>query len=317
MKVTINCKVSVITAVYNAENTISETVESVLLQSFNDFEYIIIDDCSSDNSLLLLENFAKKDSRITVISNKKNLGSAESRNIGLRLAKGKYIAILDHDDVSMPERLCVQFEYLEKHPTTVLVGSSALVIDSKGNVISTFRAETNVQKIKNNLVDKNFFYHPSVMYRNGLNIFYRPKILYADDYDLYLQMLTKNLIMANIKQPLIKYRVHSAASSQKNFTKMELFAQTARLFYLERLQKGSDDYATFDPSTIVDMDVEHSDNQSILLLELTKYSKTKKYDRVHKITLRLLKNGNFSLRVISLYIISLFISKLSKYNTRQ
>ena len=118
--------VSVVMSVYNAEKYLDLAIESILNQSFRDFEFIIIEDCSTDNSLEILKNYAEKDSRIKIIQkteNKRMKGFIENLNIGLEEAKGKYIARMDADDISHPSRFDKQVVFLETHSDIFMVGS--------------------------------------------------------------------------------------------------------------------------------------------------------------------------------------------------
>src|SRR3989344_9200868 len=107
-------KISVIMSAYNVEKYIAESIESILNQTFRDFELIIINDASTDKTLDIIKGFMKKDKRLKLINNKKNLYATISRNKALRIAKGVYIAIQDSDDISLPNRLEVQKNYLDK-----------------------------------------------------------------------------------------------------------------------------------------------------------------------------------------------------------
>ena len=125
-------KISVIMPTYNSESFLRESIDSILNQTFKDFELIVIDDCSTDSSLKIIKEYKRKDNRIFFLKNDKNLGHNKTRNKGLKIAKGKYIAILDSDDISLEKRLEIQYAYLEKNPHIFLVGSSAIYIDENG-----------------------------------------------------------------------------------------------------------------------------------------------------------------------------------------
>ncbi len=128
-----NPKVSVIMSVYNGDKYLREAIESILNQTFTDFEFIIVNDGSTDNSLEIIESY--DDERIKTINNKKNIGLTKSLNKALKFAKGKYIARQDADDVSLPNRFEKQVEYLDSHPEVALVGTSVYLIDENGKII--------------------------------------------------------------------------------------------------------------------------------------------------------------------------------------
>lgn len=281
-------QISVITAVYNGEKFLRGTIESILNQTFADFEYIIINDNSKDNSLKIIKEYAKKDRRIKVINNKRNIGSASSRNKGLKIASGRYIAILDHDDISLPKRLELEYEFLEDNPEIFLVGGGAIKIDENGDKIGgLINFVTDSAEISEILPKKCVFHHPSIMYRNDLGLFYRDNILYADDYDFYLRLLSEGRKMANLKELLIYYRRHDRASSVKNSIFMELFAQKAREFYFQRLKYGKDEYRKFDKIEILNIDFEKSKDKYLLGLcvksnfRLNNFNKVQKYSRIY------------------------------------
>jgi len=127
---------SVVMPVYNAEKYLAEAIESVLNQKFKDFEFIIINDGSIDKSSEIVKKYAKKDKRIKILNNEKNMGIAETRNRGVREARGKYLAAHDSDDISEPERFRIQVDYLEKHPEVGIVGGNIALFYDKNNPFS-------------------------------------------------------------------------------------------------------------------------------------------------------------------------------------
>ena len=129
-------KISVIMSAYNSEKFISKSIDSILAQTFKNFELIIINDSSIDKTKDIIETYRKKDKRIKIICNRQNLGPAKSRNRALKIAKGEYIAIMDSDDVSLPKRLEVQYHFLENNPDIFLIGGGAIKINESGEVIA-------------------------------------------------------------------------------------------------------------------------------------------------------------------------------------
>ncbi len=157
-------EISVIMSVYNEEKFLRESIESILSQTFKDFELIIINDCSIDNSLKIIKSY--NDKRIKIINNKKNIGVFNSRNKALKIAKGDYIAILDGDDVSLPKRFEIQFNYLENNPHIFLLGSSAIFIDENGLEIRRFRKYDDYELLAWRLPKSCGIISSSVMFRN-------------------------------------------------------------------------------------------------------------------------------------------------------
>lgn len=124
-------KVTVLMPAYNAEKYIETAIESILNQTYKDFEFIIVNDCSTDSTLDIIERYAKQDKRIKIISNKENQKIAQTLNNGLKEAKGKYIARLDADDWSYPERLEKQVNFMEENPDVVLSSGNMEICDGE------------------------------------------------------------------------------------------------------------------------------------------------------------------------------------------
>lgn len=204
-----NPQVSVVIAAYNTERYIGRTLESLARQTFNDFEMIVIDDHSTDNTAEVVEKCQERDPRIILISNDQNYGPCISRNRGMTIARGKYIAILDSDDMSEPNRLAVQFEYLETHPEITLVGSQGARIDEDGRSIGDINLSTDPATIKYRLITENNLIHSSVFFRKDeiMSIGgYDKKYQGIEDFDLYSRLLKKNFIILNLQQRLVSYR---------------------------------------------------------------------------------------------------------------
>ena len=202
-------EVSVIFPAYNAERYLCEAIASILSQTFRNFELIIVDDGSADNTRSIIEDFAKKDLRIRPLFNERNRGVVESLNRAIDAAKGKYIARMDHDDISMPERLETQIRFLEEHPEISAVGSNVILIDDKGDTIGIRRLPETSEEIAQFLVLGNQLVHPTVMLRREVfdAVSKYKKVLHAEDYHLWIEMVKKGLKLYNIQTPLMKYRM--------------------------------------------------------------------------------------------------------------
>jgi glycosyltransferase involved in cell wall biosynthesis len=238
-------KVSIVLPVYNAEKFLDENINAILNQSFDDFEFIIINDASTDNSFNMLKEYQKKDKRIILLDNKKNLGCVNTRNKGIKLAKGEYIAAMDPDDVCLKDRFKIQVNYLDKHPEIFLIGGSAIVIDEEGNRMGVLEKYDNHKKIEKRLRDFNCMIHPSIMYRNTKEFFYRDKFIISDDYDFILRILSANKKITNVPEFLIKYRINKGSFT---FTKKNphYFFEKAKEFYKQRIETGKDNYDKLD-----------------------------------------------------------------------
>jgi len=206
--------VSVQMPVYNAERYVAEAVESILAQTFEDFEFIIIDDGSTDGSLAILEAYARRDGRIRIIS-RENRGLVATRNELLGKSTGQYCALLDADDVAMPTRLSRQVEYMEQHPQCVVVGSRALLIDSNGEPIREMVDLFTHEQIDNQHLEggSSQIINPTAMIRREAveNVGgYRDGYPSAEDLDLFLRLAERGQVV-NLPDVLTEYRQHLAS----------------------------------------------------------------------------------------------------------
>lgn len=220
-------KITVIMPVYNGERYLREAIESILTQTFTDFEFIIIDDGSIDRTWSFLSEYAIKDHRIVLIQNHENIGLTKSLNKGLQTAGGAYIARQDADDISAPERLEKQAEYLDANPETGLVGTAYHLIDESGNYVSTNHPELNDTAIRWRMLFRNAFIHTSVMIRRRVltekALFYSEDLPCSQDMDLWVQLM-KYTHVANLKEPLVSLRRHDNSISTIQFEAQERIA---------------------------------------------------------------------------------------------
>ncbi len=208
-------KISVVMSVYNGEKYLSEAIKSVLTQDFSDFEFIIIDDGSTDKSLAIIKSFI--DNRIRLIS-RENKGLIYSLNEGIGLAQGEYIARLDADDICLPNRFSKQLAVLE-NKKIALVGSWAIKIDDLGREtgIMDYPPQGN-REIKRFFIKHNPFIHSSIMIRRDVFAavgLYKNSFKHAEDYELWSRVLAK-FQAANITEPLIKYRITSDSITREH-----------------------------------------------------------------------------------------------------
>ena len=206
-------RISVVLPVYNGEKYLNESVQSILNQTLKDFEFIIINDSSTDNTLKIIKNYKKRDKRIILINNKINKGASESLNLGLEKANGKYIACFCADDISHPKRLSIESNYLEKNPSIFLVGSSGIYIDENGKEIRRFRKYDNYRMLAWRLRKSCSIIFPSIMFRNEKIVFFNKYFGPANDYNLYFELLKKRKNLTNLPNFLVKIRVHRNSMS--------------------------------------------------------------------------------------------------------
>lgn len=204
-------------SVYNGQNFLAEAVDSILSQTFSDFEFLIIDDGSTDNTAEILSARASRDQRIRIIT-QENKGRATSLNIGIAAAKSDYIARMDADDIALPDRFQLQFDFLERHPEVGLLGGSVELIKAAGRVLGAVRPPREDAEIKAIMLHDNPMLHPTVVMRKSIVLAvggYRKPLLDADDYDLFLRMGEQTRI-ANLTETLVHYRIHANQVSVKN-----------------------------------------------------------------------------------------------------
>ena len=203
-------KISVVMPVYNAERFLSEAIESILNQTFKDFELIIINDGSTDNSLEIIKKYKAQDERIVLIS-RENRGLVYSLNEGIEKAEGKYIARMDADDISLENRFSKQFEVLEDNTDIDIVGCDYQLIDKNSNVVGKTIVPKTEKDILLTLCYSVPFAHPSVMIRKSIFQYHKYEESPAEDYLLWSRVYKKNNFF-NIGKPLLKYRYHYGES---------------------------------------------------------------------------------------------------------
>jgi glycosyltransferase involved in cell wall biosynthesis len=221
--------ISVVMSVFNGQAFLSEAVESILNQTFRDFEFIIIDDGSTDKTSEILSAYASRDPRIRILRHE-NKGRAASLNIGIAHAKSNYIARMDADDIALPHRFQQQIDFLEQHPEVGLLGGAVELIDKSGQVIGTVQSALQDSEIKSIMLHGNPMWHPAVVMRKSVVLAaggYRKPLVDADDYDLFLRMGERSQI-ANLGAVVLKYRIHANQVSVKNMRHQAICFLAAR-----------------------------------------------------------------------------------------
>ncbi|NEW85495.1 MAG: glycosyltransferase [Mariniphaga sp.] len=222
--------ISVVMPVYNGGQFLAEAIHSILSQTFFDFEFIIIDDGSTDQTLEILHSLKEK--KVVVLKNDSNLGNYQSRNIGMGHALGKYICVMDADDVSFPQRLERQFAYMEANPKVGICGSFIQNIPSGGcpNFI------TDGELLKVAFLANNYCAHPSLILRkeflNRFNLNYNENYFYSADFDLCARGF-RHFEVLNIPDVLLQYRRHSGQISTAKFAEQQKYADAIRVKQLK------------------------------------------------------------------------------------
>lgn len=210
--------VSIIMGVYNEEKTLERCLDSIIAQTYDNWELIVCDDCSIDGTISILKKYIKKDNRIKLLRNKKNMRLAASLNKCLGVAKGKYVARMDADDISLPDRLEKQVEFLEEHEEIDCVGSNMLVFDDSGDK----GVRESIEKpIKEDMLNKAPFFHPTIMMRKtvyeklgGYTV--STKTMRAEDLDLWFRFFKRGYKGYNLQENL--YRYHESTTDYKKRT---------------------------------------------------------------------------------------------------
>lgn len=208
-------KVTVFISLFNSEKYIKKTIESVLAQTFTNFELLIIDDDSTDKSIEIIKGF--NDQRIHLLINEENLGIFKTRNLGLEKSITEYFAVIDSDDIMYPTRLEKQVEFLDIHSNFGFIGTWTETIDSDGRKTGVaWKNDISPEKIPMTLLFQNCFTHSSIMMRRSVLDEEKYEVEGSEDYDLWLR-LTKKSKAWNIPKVLTQYRIH-----ETNITKSTL-----------------------------------------------------------------------------------------------
>ncbi len=226
--------VSIILSTYNGSKYITDSIRSVLNQTYKNFEFIIINDFSNDNVENIILNFQKKDNRIIYIKNKKNLKLTKSLNKWLKVAKWKYIVRIDDDDIWFKNKLEKQVNFMENNKDCWLCWTSTIIINNHWEEIQKVKMRETNEEIKNNILRSNQFTHSSIIIRNSILEkvwrFYNEKYNWAEDYELWLRIWTISKLY-NITDFLVKYRWLNSSISRKNWFKQEILSFKIMLLY--------------------------------------------------------------------------------------
>lgn len=228
-------RLSVVLAVWNGEAYLAESLRSIVAQTFHDWELIVVDDGSTDHTAQILDQFQQEDARIRVYS-QPNCGLIASLNRGLTIATGEYVARMDADDVSMPDRFAVQVEYMDQHQDIGICGSWIETFEPGTSEVVKYPSDDGA--IRCQLIFSSALAHPTVMLRRSVlvqySLRYHEQAKYAEDYDLWVRAAVYTRL-ANIPAVLLRYRVHPQQVDRRFAGKMEASSQTIRLSQLTRL----------------------------------------------------------------------------------
>jgi glycosyltransferase involved in cell wall biosynthesis len=238
--------ISVVMSVYNGQKYLRESIDSILNQTCKNFEFIIINDGSDDNSLDILLEYQTKDNRLLIV-NQNNIGLTRSLNRGVKLVASEYIARQDADDISLPTRLEKQLNYMKNHPQVAVVGCLGDFFNADGVLRTARDYKYSRTGIKRHLASKNLFMHGSAMMRKSHLEkvgFYREFFRHSQDYDLWLR-LSQYFDIDILPEKLYQYRVTPEAISVSKWPVQKKYVDIARKLHAERLATGKDAYETF------------------------------------------------------------------------
>ncbi|MEK7069690.1 MAG: glycosyltransferase, partial [Patescibacteria group bacterium] len=229
-----NPLVTVLMPVYNGEKYLKKAIESILSQNFKEFEFLIIDDGSTDKSAEIIKSF--NDARIRMESNGANLGLIKTLNKGFGMSKGKYIARMDCDDISLPNRLSTQVSFMEKHPEIGVCGSWVKIIGLKNEFINKY--PQNNEEARAYLLFNTPLAHPAIIIRKSIleicQFKYDENYRHAEDYELWSRIIDYAQI-SNIPKVLLHYRMHHESVSKKNSSEQAENSNRVRLELLKEL----------------------------------------------------------------------------------
>lgn len=247
--------ISIVMPTYNAAQYIHQSVQSILSQTFTDFELIIIDDGSEDDSIDIIKTF--QDDRIVLIENNHNF--IESLNMGIGQAKGKYIARMDADDIMVPNRLEMQYYFMENNPDIDICGGWMETLNKRTTII---KSPIEHKEICNSLLSVNCLFHPTIMFRqdslSGIYFFpnlYKYDYIYAEDYKLWTDLLKEGLRFANIPVVLVQYRIWENQNTSRYSSSMATISKQIQTEYLgyvaEKIVENNDDLFDFINKAII------------------------------------------------------------------
>ncbi len=231
--------ISVIMPVFNGALYLDESIYSILTQTMGNFEFIIIDDYSTDSSVNIIRSF--KDKRINLYKCNNNYGNYFARNIGIKMAKGKYISVMDCDDIALPNKLQTQYRYMEKNSNIGMCGSFVRLMGTE----TILKKPISHEQIKVTLLKDNCLTHPTLLVRNSINIrkhlHYNTMYYYSSDYDL-MTRAANFTTLSNIPEVLLEYRLHTKQISTLFRLKQKEYANQIKLAQLRNLHITPDNH---------------------------------------------------------------------------
>ena len=248
--------VTVLMSVYNGEKYLSEAIDSILTQTFTDFEFIIIDDASTDTTNTILQEYAKKDARIRLLRNEENIKLAASLNRGLLEARAPLVARMDADDISFPFRLERQYAYMKEHPEIIVSGSYVELLPDE----TCWEVPLQHDDIQVQILFDSPFMHPTVIMRKDFILQktqgYDPSVSFAQDYDLWVRLsLQTDALFSNIPEVYLRYRIDPNKPRDGYRNRQNQGSRNGRMLLLEKLGMPNDDQSEIFHCRICNNDV--------------------------------------------------------------
>lgn len=229
--------ISVVMPVYNGERFLIDAIKSILNQSLSNFEFLIIDDGSIDNTMSIINSFT--DNRIRVIKQNENKGIVDALNKGIDAARGQYIARMDADDIALERRFEKQYSFMQSNPLTAVCGTQAFFIDDQSESIGELRTATNNDEISVNMIFNNSFIHSSTFFKSDIlkEYKYSKEYQYAEDFHLFMRISLDHPV-ANLPDFLCCYRNHNNSTTNTLNDKMQRSKHKTQEYLLRRLLKN-------------------------------------------------------------------------------
>lgn len=235
-------KISVVMPVYNGEKYLREAMDSILNQTFTDFEFIILNDASKDSTEEVIKSY--EDERIVYLKNEQNLGVAGTLNRGIENAKGEYIARIDADDIAMPERFEKQVAFMDAHPDVGVCGSCIRIFEEDGTERDFIYSKTD-KELRVDMLFNSGFAHPAVMIRKSVldekNLFYNTEFEKAEDYRMWYDIM-KTSKGYNLQEPLLRYRHHQNQVTKTSASEQAASVTKMRKIMYDTLNIGTEEY---------------------------------------------------------------------------
>jgi glycosyltransferase involved in cell wall biosynthesis len=273
MQESIKPVLSVVVPIHNGAKFIPATLDSILDQTYSDFELILVDDASTDGLADALHPYV--DARLRVEHLGHNVGVADARNHGVELASGRYIAFCDADDICMPQRFERQLAFLQSHPDVGVCGSAFTCFDDERE-LETVRHPPSDQELRRSLMTGNCFGMSTIMGRAELfkTHAFDQSMSPTEDYDLWTRFAVRGVILANLDESLLRYRLHAAQASQSKSELLDRLSRKIRALYCARLLANEALVGRMQAETLSSLDLQAAATEVVRYVKCNQGSET-------------------------------------------